>query len=53
MSKDQNGCIFNQEEILTRKKIELPQSEIEKLSPRCKKTFLLSKKRRLNLYRNS
>ena len=39
-----NELVFNQEESLTRKKIELPQSEIEKLSPRCKKTFILSKK---------
>ena len=39
-----NELVFNEEESLTHQKIELLQSEIEKLSPRCKETFLLSKK---------
>lgn len=36
--------VFNEDESLTNQKIEFLYSEIEKLSPRCKETFLLSKK---------
>ncbi len=39
-----NELVFDEEESLTHQKTELLQSEIEKLSPRCKETFLLSKK---------